>query len=125
MKKNNLNIKDNLKTDEIQNTDRRKFLGHLTKAGVIAAAAGAIGVKPFLGGKESVALAGGGQPRRNSAKIVRDNATNFCFQDTQAKLYRANNGDEELYPKQESGIFQKECRISQTAKSFRRRITLC
>jgi membrane-associated phospholipid phosphatase len=98
MKKNSLIIKDNLPTDEVLNTGRRKFLGHLTKAGVIAAAAGAIGAKPFLGGKESAALAGGGQPRRNSAKSVRDNATNFCFLDTPPKLNRPNNGDELLYP---------------------------
>ncbi len=51
-----VNITD--RSAEADKPDRRKFLGHLTK-GAALAAVGAIGAKPFLGGAESVAKAGG------------------------------------------------------------------
>ncbi|CAN5472360.1 vanadium-dependent haloperoxidase [soil metagenome] len=42
---------------ENKQPNRRAFLGHLTKAGIVAATIGAIGVKPFLGGIDSVVQA--------------------------------------------------------------------
>ena len=57
MKENTNKIENELPTVETLDTDRRKFLGHLTKAGIAAAVVGAIGVKPFFGGKDSVAEA--------------------------------------------------------------------
>ncbi len=44
-------------TEETRLSDRRKFLGNLGKIGVAAAAVGAIGAEPLLGGKSSVAEA--------------------------------------------------------------------
>lgn len=102
MKETNLNVEDSTPTSKLGNSDRRKFLGHLTKAGIAAAVVGTVGVKPFLGGKESVALAAAaaaaGQPRRNRAKIFRNNAADVDFNDTPPNMVRANNGDEALYP---------------------------
>src|SRR4051794_29653282 len=60
-------------TDDARVTDRRKFLGTLGKGAVAAAAAGAIGAKPFLGGKESVAKA-------NVVPYISGNRANAAFQ---------------------------------------------
>lgn len=87
----------NLPEETTSNPGRRKFLGHLTKAAAATAAVGAIGLKPFLGGKESEALAAG-PPRRNVARAIRMNAAQFNFQNTPPHLNRPNNGDEALYP---------------------------
>mgnify|MGYP002082191533 FL=1 len=72
---------------ESSKTDRRKFLGHLTKAGIAAAAVGSIGVKPFAGGVESVAEAAG---RDN----VSPNRMNDCFnyRKNAAQAQRVNVG---------------------------------
>ena len=43
--------------ESLNNSSRRGFLGHLTKAGIVAAAVGVVGAKPFLGGKDSIAEA--------------------------------------------------------------------
>ncbi len=97
MKEKELNVEnEKVQEDSLNNSSRRGFLGHLTKAGIAAAAIGAIGAKPFLGGKESVAFAA--QPRRNVAQKYRDDASKFNFQNTPANLSRPNNGDEALYP---------------------------
>lgn len=52
--------------DEIQSTvTRRKFFGKLGKATVAAAAVGALGAAPFVGGRESTAEAGNGNSDAN------------------------------------------------------------
>ena len=105
MKEKNLNVTNEAAQEEsLNNSSRRGFIGHLTKAGVAVAAVGAIGAKPFLGGKESVALAA--QPRRNASQKYRDDASKFNFQNTPANLSRPNNGDEALYPNR-IGSFSK------------------
>ncbi len=56
--KKNIDIKDeNAERRALDSTSRRGFLGKIGKAAIIGAAAGTIGAKPFLGGKESVAEA--------------------------------------------------------------------
>ena len=58
MKEKKQNVKNETAQEEsLNNSSRRGFLGHLTKAGIAAAVVSAIGAKPFLGGKDSVALA--------------------------------------------------------------------
>jgi hypothetical protein len=98
MKENNLQVNNNHPSIELPNTNRRAFLGHLTKAGIAAATVGAIGFEPFFGGKESVIMAAAGQPRRNACKKFRDDAAKFGFQNTPSNLARLDNGDEALYP---------------------------
>ena len=104
MKENKLNETNEISTDNTPKSNRRKFIGHLTKAGIAAAAVGAIGVKPFLGGKESEVAAQtlippGGGPL--AARAVRSGEYRiataiFDFQNT-SLAPRLNNGDEALY----------------------------
>lgn len=97
MKEKNLTVtNETVQEESLNNSSRRGFIGHLTKAGVAVAAVGAIGAKPFLGGKESEALAA--QPRHNAAHKYREDASKFNFQNTPGNLNRPNNGDEALYP---------------------------
>ena len=79
-----VNITD--RSAEADKPDRRKFLGHLTK-GAALAAVGAIGAKPFLGGAESVAKAGG----RDNVAPGRMNDC-FNYRKNAAQAQRVNVG---------------------------------
>ncbi len=78
---------------------RREFLGKLGKGAIVAAAAGAIGAKPFLGGTVSSVLAQSTTAQRAfDAYQYRLNTALFNFQNTPSNLAHPNNGDEALYP---------------------------
>jgi hypothetical protein len=91
--------------ESVDKTDRRKFLGKLGKAGITAAAVGAI--TPLVDGKIAALAAddddegeGNGfyyQRARNSYKI-REAAARANFNATKGIRDRPNNGDELLYP---------------------------
>ncbi|MEP6903805.1 MAG: vanadium-dependent haloperoxidase [Actinomycetota bacterium] len=111
MKENKSKDENELPTDKTAKTDRRKFLGHLTKAG-IAATVGAIGAKPFFDGKSSEVAAqiaspssqvlqttsaiGPGTARAIASGEYRINTAIYDFQHTSFAA-RLNNGDEALY----------------------------
>lgn len=84
----NINVAD--QSAETTKPDRRKFLGHLTKAGIAAAAVGSIGVKPFLGGAESVAAASN---RISAASVGRMNDC-FNYRKNAAQNQRINVGSQ-------------------------------
>ncbi|MGH9949036.1 MAG: vanadium-dependent haloperoxidase [Pyrinomonadaceae bacterium] len=57
-KNNEIGVETEGAESPLQNTtDRRRFLGHLTKTAAAAAVAGTVGIQPFLGGKSSAAEA--------------------------------------------------------------------
>lgn len=102
MNENPQNNVDNLIEPQASNPGRRKFLGHLTKAAAAAAAVGAIGIKPFLGGKSSEVLA---QKKKllpstlARATAARDYRINMAINNFNATIIgpRPDNGDEALY----------------------------
>ncbi len=103
MKQNSLDS-DN-RTAEIKDaavTNRRGFLNKFGKAAVVGAAVGAIGAKPFLGGKSAEAAAqrlGGLEPTRaQKAFQWRSNAALESFSATPRNIRHPNNSDENLYP---------------------------
>lgn len=107
MKENKLNDEKELSTDETSKTNRRKFLGHLTKAGIAAATVGAIGAKPFFGGKYSVVEAAVvGYDSYNRATV------SFRYRRRTARAERidvgiqADNGDKARYS-DFSGLYSK------------------
>ena len=101
MKEKNLNVENETPQEErLNNSSRREFLGHLTKAAIATAAFGAIGAKPFLGGKSSEVAAQGLLPstlaRATAARDYRINTAIENFNETYIGP-RPNNGDEALY----------------------------
>jgi hypothetical protein len=107
MKEKKSNDVNESSTDNKPKSNRRTFIGHLTKAGIAAAAVSAIGVKPFLGGKDSVA----------EASVVdyvsSDRATaSFKYRRRTARAERidvgvqADNGDKARYS-DFSGLYSK------------------
>ena len=71
---------------------RRKFLGRASAATAAALAAGAIGLKPLLGGKESVAEAATGNSNSaNSSSAARTNAS-FNYRKNMAQDQKVNVG---------------------------------
>jgi hypothetical protein len=112
MKENKLNTGNETSTDNTLKSNRRKFIGHLTKAGIAAAAVGAIGAKPFLGGKSSevsaqisssssrvlttTAATGPGTARAIASGVYRIDTAIYDFQHTSFAA-RLSNGDESLY----------------------------
>ncbi len=103
MKKDKIEITtDKSETDK---QSRRKFLGKLGKAGITAAAVGAIA--PLVDGKISVSAHdddddddGGGfyRQRAKNSRRLRTDAARANFEATKNITDRPNNGDELLYP---------------------------
>ena len=91
-------------------TNRRGFLGKFGKAAIVGAAVGAVGAKPFLGGKFSEAAAqsvGGLEPSRaQKAYQWRSNTATESYNATPKNSRHPNNGDENLYPNR-IGSFSK------------------
>jgi hypothetical protein len=114
MRENKLNDANESLTDNTPKSSRRKFIGHLTKAGIAAAAVGAIGVKPFVGGKSSEAAAqtlfppgsGPGTARAIASSEYRIATAVYDFQHT-SFAPRPNNGDEALYAPRYFASFSK------------------
>src|SRR5436190_14337538 len=92
---------------ETDKQDRRGFLGTLGKAGIAAAAAGTLGVEPFIGGKRSEAAA-------NVVPYISGPRADAAFQyrmdmAVANKVYvrpQADNGDNARYP-DHSGLYSK------------------
>ncbi len=82
-------------------TERRKFLGRLGKFAVAGAAAGAIGIKPFVGGKTSEAAAQklGTDKFRRAIRCynLRVDAARRHLESS-SNLLHIGNGDEGAYP---------------------------
>ncbi len=99
MKNKDSNIDKNNETENVP-SERRKFLSRLGKVAVAGAAVGAIGVKPFIGGKteEVVAQKLGNVKSRRAARCyqLRVDAAQKHF-DGFANEYHTNNNDEYLY----------------------------
>lgn len=104
MKEKKQNVENETSQEEsLENSSRRGFLGHLTKGAIAAAAIGAVGAKPFLGGKSAEVLAQKEEPllpstlaRATAARDYRiitavDNFNNNYIGP------RPDNGDEALY----------------------------
>ncbi len=99
MKNKDLNINKKSENENVP-SERRKFLSRLGKAAVAGAAVGAIGVKPFIGGKSSEVAA---QKNIN----VKSRRALKCYQlrvdaaqkhfDSFTNEYHVNNNDEYLY----------------------------
>ncbi len=85
-------------------TNRRSFLGKFGKAAIVGAAVGAVGAKPFLGGKSSEVAAqrtGGGSleiSRAQKAYQWRSNAALESLNATPGSIRHPNNSDEGTYP---------------------------
>jgi hypothetical protein len=102
MKEKNLNVEnETLQEESLNNSSRRGFLGHLTKGAIAAAAIGAVGAKPFLGGKSSEAAA---QERLLPSTLARATAARDYRINTAIENFnntfigpRPDNGDEALY----------------------------
>jgi hypothetical protein len=92
---------------EVEKTDRRGFLGTLGKAGIAAAAAGTVGIEPFIGGEKAAAKASVvpyiSGPRANAAYQYRMDmaAANKVYVRPQA-----DNGDHARYA-DHSGLYSK------------------
>ncbi|MEP7036917.1 MAG: vanadium-dependent haloperoxidase [Acidobacteriota bacterium] len=99
MKNKDLNINKKSENENVP-SERRKFLSRLGKVAVAGAAVGAIGVKPFIGGKSSEVAA---QKNIN----VKSRRALKCYQlrvdaarkhfDSFTNEYHVNNNDEYLY----------------------------
>ena len=99
MKNKDLSIVKKIETENVS-SDRRKFLSRLGKVAVAGAAVGAIGVKPFIGGKteEAAAQKLGNIKSKRAAKCyqLRVDAAQKHF-DAFTNEYHTNNNDEYLY----------------------------
>lgn len=101
MKENHQETENSIEKQESTVTDRRGFLGKLGKAAVVGASIGAIGAKPFVGGKSSEAAAqknivqGG---RAWDCYQLRSNAALQNYQSLPNVIRHPNNFDEDLYP---------------------------
>lgn len=99
MKNEDLNVDKKSETENVF-TDRRRFLSHLGKVAAAGAAVGAIGVKPFIGGKteEAAAQKLGDIKSRRALKCyqLRVDAAQKHL-DSFTNDYHANNNDEHLY----------------------------
>lgn len=103
-KENVENVENETSQEEsLNNSTRRGFIGHLTKGAIGAAAIGAIGAKPFIGGKVSAVVAQGKDKelastlaRATAARDYRINTAIANFNDTVIGP-RPDNGDEALY----------------------------
>ena len=104
MKEKKQNVENETsQAESLNNSSRRGFIGHLTKGAIAAAAIGAVGAKPFLGGKASEVLAQKGEQdlsstvaRATAARDYRIATANFNFTNNYIGP-RPNNGDEALY----------------------------
>lgn len=102
MKENKTNAETINEAGNSKTTDRRGFLGKLGKTAALGAAIGAVGVKPFLGGKSEVVLAQAPidptTGRAYAAYQWRSNLALQAYQATPRNIRHNNNGDEILYP---------------------------
>lgn len=100
--KNDFNSDGNALThSSVENTNRRKFLGKLGKAGVSAVAVGA--ALPLIDKNSAVSAQQGGSrsfytQRANACMQLRSNTAAGNFQSYPPLFTRPNNGDEEFYP---------------------------
>ena len=106
MKGKKQNVENETSQEEsIDKSNRRGFLGHLTKGAIAAAAVGAVGAKPFLDEKSSEVAAQKAKllpstlARAIAARDYRINTAIDNFNETYIGP-RPDNGDEALYASQ-------------------------
>jgi hypothetical protein len=102
MKEVTQNTDEKVETKNSDTTSRRGFLGKIGKAAALASAVGAIGVKPFVGGKSGEVAAQSFREltpsRATYAYKLRTDAALQGYQATQKNIRHSNNADESLYP---------------------------